>query len=48
MLGFKRDRRTAEDEFRWGVRVVKTELPEGYTPPSASMNPDATVTEWPR
>lgn len=34
-------------EFRRGARIVEAELPDGYTPPSVSMNPDATVTPWP-
>jgi hypothetical protein len=40
-------RRTEEDEFRYGTRIFTAELPEGYTPPSASMNPAATVTPMP-
>lgn len=31
-------------DLRSGARVVEAELPPGYTPPSASMNPRATVT----
>lgn len=36
-------KRSKESEFRKGVRVVTTEIPSDYTPPSASMNPAATV-----
>jgi len=26
-----------------GTRIVTAQIPEGYTPPSASMDPDATA-----
>lgn len=42
-----RDERRPATELRSGTRVVTTELPSGYTPPSASMNPAATVAPWP-
>lgn len=41
-------RRTVEPEFQHGMRFVDAQIPEGYTPPSASMDPNATVTPWPR
>lgn len=36
------------EAFWRGALVNEAQLPDGYTPPSASVNPDATVTPWPR